>query len=160
MRKLIILKDGHTKWNEDKILHLKLYMRNWLETLSDMLGWHKIWIGDIIPLTTWPCTIYRPDGKWGLDSVSQVLPVALTSDCVRYVRVMVVAWLVYNFQTGTRIRTRFCISCYTQLLTSNFAGCVGFTYKLRHWRHHGGQVTWLQVKDQKQKWDQDLLGLL
>ena len=118
---------------------------------------------ELVTSYRWPHdlgTIYRPYAKWGLDCVSQVLPVALTSNCVRYVGVMVVAWLVYNFQTGTRIRTRFLYHVTHTLLTSNFAGYVGFTYKLHHWRHHGGQVTWLQVKDQRQKWDQDLLGFL
>ena len=46
------------------------------------------------------------------------------------------------------------------LLTSNFAGYVGVATKLHHWGHHGAQVTWLQFKDQKQKWDQNLLGLM
>ena len=46
MRKLITPNDGHT--DEDQILYLKFYIQYWLQTLSDMLGWHKIWISDVI----------------------------------------------------------------------------------------------------------------
>ena len=46
------------------------------------------------------------------------------------------------------------------LLTSNFVGDVGVAKKLHHWGHHGGHAIWLQFKDKKQKWGQDLLGPL
>ena len=35
-------------------MYLKFFMRYWLQTFSDMLGWHKIWIDDVIMVTPWP----------------------------------------------------------------------------------------------------------
>ena len=49
--------------NETQILHLKFYMGYWLQTLSDMLGWQKNYIHDIIMVVTWLDTIYRSERK-------------------------------------------------------------------------------------------------
>ena len=46
-------------------------------------------------------------------------------------------------------------------MTSDFVGYIGVAKIKRrnHWVHHRGHVTWLQFKDQKQKRDQELIGL-
>ena len=116
MHKLLILKDGHTKWEPDlvsQILDFKLNQMCWGDKGITSIR-SSCLLRDL-------CTISRPDREWGLDIIHEVTHA---------------------------------------LLISNFAGYIGVPKKLHPWRHHGGHVTWLQFKDQKQKWDQDLLELL
>ena len=111
-------------------------MQYWLQTLSDMLGWHKT--------------------NWGLDSVSQVLPAVFTLNLLRCVG------LSRDLCTISRPDRAWGLDFVYQVTHAlqPFAGYVGLTKKLHHWGHHGGHVTWLQFKDQEQKWEQDLLGFL
>ena len=43
------------KQNEDRIWCLKIEMRSWVWTLSDMLVWLNNFINDVIMTVTWPC---------------------------------------------------------------------------------------------------------
>ena len=71
------------KWGPDFVSEVLYALLT--STLSDMFGWHKIWI---MTSWWWTCdlsTIFRPDRKWGLDFVSQGLYGVLTTNLVWYV---------------------------------------------------------------------------
>ena len=145
-------------------------MQYWLQTLSDMLGWHKIWIDDFIMVTTWPRynlqTRYKMRTRFCISSSTSSIDFKLWQMCWgdKGITSITSSWLSRDLCAVPRPDGErgldFVYQVTHVLLTSNFAGYIGVAKKLNHWGHHGGHVTWLQFKDQKQKWDQDLLGLL
>lgn len=108
---------------------------------------------------TW---IYRPDTKWELDLVFQVLPTQMISNFFRFLDqqknftndiIMIIAWHSCNFKTRLKMRTRFDMHSSTSSTSivdfelCHFFRCVRLTKELHQWRDHDCHISWLKFTE-------------
>ena len=134
---------------------------------DDRLVW-LIWIDDIIMGTTWCRYNFQTKNKIWTRLCNQSLPAVLTSN---FVSVRLTKELHQWRHHGCHVTFTvsrpdrewglvFVYQIAHTLLTSNFSGYILMAKKLTSLRASWWHMSWLQFKDQKQKSDQDLSGLL